>query len=155
VAFDGEQWSDAGDNEPPYPQTMEFQYGIGTSFDTVGTWVTPGGNFDFTSPVFTTTNHPIDGNGIGRVANLGGTISDLSWSSGETLWLRWIERNDLVFDHAMGIDNFSFSAAAIPVSAVPEVGTATIYSLIGCLFAAAWGGRAILEFLSRGSYPKR
>lgn len=141
AAFDGEQWSDAGDNEPPYPQVMTFQYGFGNSFETVSTWVSPGGNFDFTSPVFTTTSQPIDGNGIGRVANLGGTISDLSWSEGETLWLRWVDRNDPVFDHAMAIDNFSFSAAANAVSAVPEAGTAIIYGAIGCLLAAAFAAR--------------
>ena len=153
--FNGEQWSDAGDNEPPYPQVMGFQYGFGDSFTTVGTWVSPGASFDFTSPVFTTTNQPIDGNGIGRVANLGGTISDLTWDDGETLWLRWVERNDLVFDHAMAIDNFSFTAAATVASAVPESGTATIYGIICCVIAMTWGRRAVLEFFSGDFFAKR
>ena len=37
VAYDGEQWRDAGDNEPPYAQTMEFQYGLGSDFSSVST----------------------------------------------------------------------------------------------------------------------
>ena len=35
LRYDGEQWRDAGDNEPPYAQTMEFQYGFGNTFATV------------------------------------------------------------------------------------------------------------------------
>jgi hypothetical protein len=134
VGFDGEQWRDAGDNEPPYAQTMVLQYGFGASFATVGTWTTPGGDFDWTSPVFTLTAGAIDGNSAGRVADRGGTITGLAWQPGEVLWLRWIERNDPVFDHAMAIDNFSFSAGA---AAVPEAGTAAVFALVSIFLIAA------------------
>jgi hypothetical protein len=136
VAYDGEQWRDGGDNEPPYAQTMEFQYGFGPDFSSVSSWTSPGGNFNFISPVFTTSAGPIDGNSIGRVPNLGGTISSLDWQPGETLWLRWIERNDLGIDHGMAIDSFSFSAAPPAVTAVPEATTAVVFlviSVIVCL----------------------
>jgi hypothetical protein len=111
LAYDGEQWSNAGDNELPYAQTTKFEYGFGPSFSSVSTWVAPTGNFSFTSPVYTKTAGPIDGNGIGRVADLSGSVTNLAWQSGTTLWLRWVETNDSGADAAMAIDNFSFSAA--------------------------------------------
>ncbi len=143
VAYDGEQWRDAGDNEPPYAQTMEFQYGFGSDFSSVSTWNSPGGSFDFTSPVFTTTAGAIDGNVAGSVAGLGGTISDLSWQAGETLWLRWVVQNDSGFDHALAIDNFSLNAAAA-VSAVPEAGSMLTVGLGGLVaFALVWLGNRV------------
>ena len=119
VKYDGEQWSDAGDNEPPYAQTMKLEYGFGTSFSSVSIWTAPGSSFNFTSPVFTTNAVAIDGNNAGRVANLGGTVSSLAWQAGQTLWIRWTEQNDAGNDAAMAIDNFSFSGN---LAVVPEAG---------------------------------
>ena len=139
VKYDGEQWRDGGNNFPPevvpYPQTMVFQYGFGSTFGAVSNWISPGGSFDFTSPVFTANQGAIDGNEpVNRTANLGGTITGLSdWVPGQTLWLRWIERNDNVVDHGLAIDDFSFS-----VTAVPEPSAAAFGGVIGvlALFAA-------------------
>jgi len=144
--YDGEQWRDAGDNEPPYAQTMEFQYGFGADFATVSSWITPGGSFSFTSPVFTTTDGPVNGNGAGRIASLGGSITNLDWQSGATLWLRWVERNDLVFDHGLAIDNVSFSASGT-ITAVPEAGPLAIGAIVCCLCVIAVGGRATTRWL--------
>lgn len=156
INFDGEQWGDAGNNEidqPPFAQVMQLQYGFGPSFASVSTWLTPGGMFDFTSPVFTAINQPIDGNGIGRVANLGGTIADLVWGDGEVLWFRWAEKNDFMFDHAMGIDNVSFTAGVNSVSAVPEANSAIIYGVVCVLFTAVWGVHKLLKLVfTEGEY---
>jgi hypothetical protein len=127
VAYDGEQWRDAGDNGPPYAQTMNFEYGFGTDFSSVATWIAPGSSFNFTSPVFTTTAGPVDGNNAGRVANIGGTVSNLAWQAGQTLWVRWIEQNDLGNDAGLAIDNFSFSAN---LTAVPEAGAFELVTLL-------------------------
>jgi hypothetical protein len=143
LTFDGEQWRDAGDNEPPYPQTMVLQYGFGPTFTTVGTWTTPGGTFDFTSPQYTLTQGAIDGNSDGLDAGLGGTIMGLSWQPGESLWLRWIEKNDSAFDHALAIDNFSFTAGA---AVVPEAGTAVVFGVVSALLMA--GGHSLRRSVS-------
>jgi hypothetical protein len=120
--YDGEQWLDAG-NGPDTAQTMEVQYGFGADFGSIApaSWVTPTGNFAFTSPVFSDNQHVINGNlPENRVENLGGTIGDLSWQPGTTLWLRWVERNDPGGDAALAIDHFQFSAGTADISAVPE-----------------------------------
>jgi hypothetical protein len=110
--FDGEQWRDGGNVTP---QTMVLQYGFGSSFSTVA-WSTPGGNFDWASPVATTAAGAVDGNGAGLMANRGGTVSGTDWADGGTLWLRWVETNDAGNDHGLAIDNVSLSVSAVPES---------------------------------------
>jgi hypothetical protein len=114
VQFDGEQWRNGGNTSP---QPMVLQYGFGASFAGVADWMQPGGAFDWVSPVATSPASAVDGNGIGRVADVGGSIAT-DWAPGDTLWVRWVELNDFGSDHGLAIDNFSFS-----VTAVPEPGT--------------------------------
>ncbi|MGF1938374.1 MAG: SdiA-regulated domain-containing protein [Nostoc sp. ChiQUE02] len=111
VAFNGEQWRNNGNTTA---QSMVLQYGFGTSFTTVPNWTTPGGNFNWTSPVATATAAAVDGNGSGRVTNLGGTLNTLNWANNDTLWFRWIENNDTGNDHGLAIDDFSLSASVTP-----------------------------------------
>ncbi len=113
LGYDGEQWRNGGNIAA---QSLTLQYGIGDSFGSVTDWVTPGGNFDFTSVVNTATAAAVDGNGVGHVAGLGGSAS-LSWADGATLWVRWADLNDVGNDHGLAIDNLNFSVTA---AAVPE-----------------------------------
>ena len=112
LGYNGEQWRNGGNTSA---QSLTLQYGIGDSFDTVTTWVSPGGNFDFTSVVNGATAAVVDGNGAGLVTGLGGTQS-LSWADGATLWVRWTDLNDIGNDHGLAIDNVNLSV----VAAVPE-----------------------------------
>jgi hypothetical protein len=111
VNFDGEQWRNGGNAST---QTMVLEYGLGTSFEGVSGWTAPGGTFDFVSPIATASAGALDGNSSeNRVAGLGGEISGINWSAGETLWLRWIELNDAGNDHGLAIDNFMFSTGTV------------------------------------------
>jgi hypothetical protein len=114
VGFDGEQWRNGGNTSA---QTMVLEYGFGATFGAVASWTAPGGAFDFVSPTVGSTGAALDGNAAAnRVAGLGGTISNLTWSAGDTLWVRWVERNDSGNDHGLSIDNFEFSAVPAPGS---------------------------------------
>lgn len=119
LSFDGEQWRNGGNMTA---QSMVLQYGLGASFSTVSSWTTPGGNFDWTSPVATTPAAPVNGNVEGRVANRGGTLTGLNWVSNETLWIRWVELNNAGSDHGLAIDNFRM---AIPEVIITESGSST------------------------------
>ncbi len=111
LGFDGEQWRDANTNV----QTMVFEYGFGADFASISTWQSPGGNFNWNSPVTDNAAGPVDGNGAGLVADRGGEANGLKWTNGETLWLRWVELNDTGLDHGLAIDNFTFSwVAGVP-----------------------------------------
>jgi hypothetical protein len=111
LSFDGEQWRNGGNTSA---QAMVLEYGFGSSFSAVTSWLAPGGAFDWTSPVATATAAAVNGNVAGWVAGRGGTVSTV-WNAGDTLWVRWIERNDAGNDHGLAIDNFSFTAGAAPV----------------------------------------
>lgn len=111
LAFNGEQWRNGGNITP---QTIVLEYGFGSTFDSVTTWTAPGGSFDSTSPVATATAGVVDGNGAGLIAGRGGTLSNLGWNSGDTLWIRWVERNDAASDHGLAIDNISLTTGTTP-----------------------------------------
>jgi hypothetical protein len=120
INFDGEQWRNGGNTTA---QTMVLEYGLGSDFTTVTSWIDPTG-LEWTSPVATSTAATVDGNFAGLVPNVNGTVS-LNWGVGETLWLRWIERNDAGNDHGLAIDNFSLSTGVTPPSTPTVTVTAT------------------------------
>lgn len=110
--YDGEQWRNGGNTSA---HTMNVQYGFGSTFSTVSSWTNAASTFNFTSPITGSSASALDGNAAAnRAAGLGGTVSDLTWANGDTLWLRWIEINDAGSDHALAIDNLTFSANAVP-----------------------------------------
>ncbi len=125
LSFDGEQWRNGGNTTA---QTMVFEYGFGANFGAVTTWTAPGGSFDWTSPVAASAASVVDGNSTGRVAGLGGLVS-VSWNAGDTLWLRWTERNDTGNDHGLAIDSFSLTP-------VPEPSTTALMAIGGLMLAA-------------------
>jgi hypothetical protein len=111
VGFDGEQWRNGGNASP---QPMVLEYGYGSSFAAVSSWTAPAGSFNWMTPVATTTAATLDGNApVNSVLGLGGTVAT-SWAAGDTLWIRWVERNDVGNDHGLAIDNVSFSVSAVP-----------------------------------------
>ncbi|MBX3409399.1 MAG: hypothetical protein KF859_05885 [Phycisphaeraceae bacterium] len=111
ISFNGEQWRNGGNTTA---QPMVLEYGFGATFGAVASWTAPGGTFNWTSPVATSSNAAVDGNVAGRVNGVGGTISDLSWNHGGMLWVRWVELNDAGNDHGLAIDDVSFSAIPTP-----------------------------------------
>jgi hypothetical protein len=118
IAFNGEQWRNGGNATA---HTMVLEYGYGASFGEVTSWTAPGGTFNWTSPVATTSAAALDGNNAGRAANRGGTLnlSANPWAADPTLWLRWIENNDSGNDHGLAIDDLTITTAQAP--AQPEV----------------------------------
>lgn len=110
ISFNGEQWRNGG-NASAQPMVLEF--GLGASFGTVGPWTAPV-FLTWNSPVVGTTAAAVDGNTAGLVTGLSATVGGLGWAAGDTLWLRWIERNDAGNDHGLAIDDLSFSVSAVP-----------------------------------------
>ena len=134
LAFNGEQWRNGGNTSA---QNMMFEYGFGSTFAGVSTWLAPGGLFDWTSPLASGTGAAVNGNAAGRVSGRGGSLS-LSWANDATLWLRWTERNDVGNDHGLAIDDLQFTAGAAPTP-VP------VPPALGLLLA----GAAALQRLAR------
>ncbi len=116
ISYDGEQWRNNGNATA---QTMILEYGFGSTFSGVTTWTAGGSAFNFTGPVATASPAAaVNGNVAGKVAGIGGTVSGLTWAPGSTMWVRWVELNDSGNDHALAIDNFSFTAVPEPSAAI-------------------------------------
>lgn len=116
LGYTGEQWRNGGNTAA---QSLTLEYGFGATYAT--TTFTAAGGLGFTSPVVGATAAAVDGNAAGAVANLGGVVAT-NWAVGDTLWLRWVDLNDVGNDHGLAIDNLSFS-----VTAVPEPGTVALW----------------------------
>lgn len=110
LSFAGEQWRNGGSAAV---QSLSVQYGFGAAYTAATTALT-----SFDSVVNTTTAAAVDGNGVGRVAGLGGTVNT-TWGAGQTLWITWTDVDNTGGDHGLAIDDVSFSA----ITAVPEPGT--------------------------------
>ena len=115
LRFNGEQWRNGGNTEP---QPMVLEYGMGATFADVPEWLPAGANFNWQSPVATGNAAAVDGNVAGRVSNVGGDLRGLGWAPGATLWLRWIELNDVGNDHGLAIDDVSITLA-LPDTTAP------------------------------------
>lgn len=108
VAFNGEQWRNGGNTAV---QQLSFEFGFGSAFGTVAAWIpAPTGNM--VSPLVGSTAAAVDGNAAGRIGGLGATID--GWAPGQTLFLRWVDRNDVGNDHGLAIDDFSLTVTAVP-----------------------------------------
>lgn len=137
AGWDGEQWRNGGNAAA---HSMVFEYGFGSTFGSVSVWNAPGGSFDWSSLVNTTPAAAVVGNAAGLVAGKGGAITGLSWSAGDTLWLRWLERNDTGSDHGLALDNFTFHATApAPSGRVPDALPLgfVVVTLLGLLLCAS------------------
>ncbi|MGB3069454.1 MAG: ExeM/NucH family extracellular endonuclease [Ottowia sp.] len=116
ISFNGEQWRNGGNTSA---QAMVMQYGLSSdgSFAGVATWTD---SLSWNSPVTGSSAASVDGNAAGR-APVSGALSNLNWQPSQTLWLRWIEKNDPGNDHGLAIDDFSMlsgSAASGPTFAI-------------------------------------
>jgi predicted extracellular nuclease len=122
LSFNGEQWRNGGNASA---QSMVLEYGFGSTFAAVSNWMAPGGNFNWTSPVASSTSAAVDGNGAGRVSNRGGSLQNLGWLASSTLWFRWIENNDTGNDHGLAIDDVSITlGASLPVVTISSLDAA-------------------------------
>lgn len=129
ISFVGEQWRNAGSSSttPGVAQTLDFQYQIGATSLTSGTW-TDFNSLDFTSPVFGTISPTaLDGNSAANRTTLSSTLSGLNIAPGQEIWLRWSDLNDANNDHGLAIDDLAVSAGdgTLP----PAVPTVTINAI--------------------------
>lgn len=125
LSFIGRQWRTYSNTTP----ALSFQYKIGGTFDNDATnslsgnasWI-PFAALDFIVPVTNASQTSIDGLTAPNFTSLSNSVSGLSWSSGEVLWMRWRQENLPGTDAQMAIDDISFTA-------VPEPSTYALLSL--------------------------
>ena len=127
LSYDGEQWRTGGSTQGLNTLTLQLSTD-GT------TWTDLGSAFNFATPINNSASGTaLDGNApANRVAGIGGTVVlGTSIADGSTFYLRWADPDDAGTDAGVAIDNFSFSA-----SAVPEPATLMMLVLGGGLLAS-------------------
>lgn len=114
LTFDGEQWKDGGSASAVF-NTDTFSYGIGNTSLTSGTF-TDVSALNFTALVNNNSaDVATDGNNATyRSANISATISGITWTAGQSLWIRWSDANDTGNDDGLAVDNVRFSAVPEP-----------------------------------------
>jgi hypothetical protein len=129
--YRGEQWRDGN----VAVQSLTFEYAVFASFNPVtaataigaisapGFTAVPGLNFD--SPVHAGANVALDGNLAPNFVSISSSVS-AAWPDGSYLVMRWTDVDDAGNDHALGIDDLTFTA-------VPTPGTAALLGLAGLL----------------------
>jgi hypothetical protein len=109
LTFDGEQWRDGAAGT----ESLLFAFST-TSNDS--SWFSSAALYTqvpeltFTAPVAAGTDSGVDGNGVGRIADITATITNFTWNPGEELWLRWSDEQIVGNDDGMAIDNVRFTA---------------------------------------------
>ncbi|EKQ68218.1 putative extracellular nuclease [Leptolyngbyaceae cyanobacterium JSC-12] len=110
ISYTGEQWRYSG---TAAAQTVDFQYQIGATSLTSGTWI-DFNPLDFVSPVISGTTGALNGNLASNQTAISSTLSGISLTPGQEIWLRWSDIDHPGSDHGLAIDNFSVSTTATP-----------------------------------------
>jgi uncharacterized protein len=119
ISYAGEQWRTGGSSTatPSVAQKIDFQYQIGATSLTTGTWLDVDA-LDFNSPIFgTTAASALDGNAAANRTSLSNSITGLTIQPNEEVWLRWQDLNDANNDHGLAVDDLNVSAIVVPPQA--------------------------------------
>jgi predicted extracellular nuclease len=115
INYAGEQWR----NSAAAAQTVDFQYQLGATSLSTGTW-TDFNPLDFTSPVTGGTVGARNGNLSTNRTILSGTLSGLSLAAGQEIWLRWSDPDHSNSDHGLAIDDVQVSINPLPGISISE-----------------------------------
>jgi predicted extracellular nuclease len=115
INYAGEQWR----NSAAAAQTVDFQYQLGATSLTSGTW-TDFNPLDFTSPVTGGSAAALNGNLSTNRTLLSGSLSGLSLAPGQEIWLRWSDPDHSGSDHGLAIDDVQVSINPLPGITIAE-----------------------------------
>ncbi|OLP16352.1 hypothetical protein BST81_21405 [Leptolyngbya sp. 'hensonii'] len=126
INYFGEQWR----NSAATGQTLDFQYQIGATGLTTGTWT----NFDpldFTSPITGGTASALNGNLAQNRTLVSGTLNNLSLAPGQEIWFRWSDPDHPGSDHGLSIDDVKVSTSPLAGITLTESGGNTTVNEAG------------------------
>lgn len=115
-SYDGEQWRNGANAAV---NTLVTAYGIVDAgaglLNKAGQYTNLPSTAHFSGPVTGGTAGALDGNAsANRLSSITATVTGLTWAPGQELWIRWYDDNDPGAESGLAIDNFSFTASAVP-----------------------------------------
>ncbi|HSU53505.1 MAG TPA: PEP-CTERM sorting domain-containing protein [Candidatus Dormibacteraeota bacterium] len=136
VGYTGEQWRNGGNTAV---QTLAFSYqtsAIGFS-SPIDTGAEPAAGWtaftalNFNTPTTGATAAALDGNLAANRTVLGPTVlTGVTLNPGDSIFLRWRDIDDSGNDHALAIDDFSFSASVIPEPSTAALAGLAAFGLV-------------------------
>ncbi len=142
ISYTGEYWrssipSTSGGNAPQ--NSLTFAYAVGASGlatylgDAVGTnGLTAFPALNLVGPAsvpFGTTPLSLDGNAAGNHQTFSGTLTNLAWAQGTSLYIRWQDTDDAGNDAGLAVDDFSL--AVVPEPSALVLGSLSLLGLLG------------------------
>ncbi|HOA75177.1 MAG TPA: PEP-CTERM sorting domain-containing protein [Phycisphaerae bacterium] len=116
LSYVGEQWRDGGAAGGSAAQTIVFGYSFDATDVGHGTFINVP-ELNFTSPVFgAASGVALDGNAAANRTLISFTVTGLEWLPGTELWIRWNDPDHDGNDHALAVDDLSFSAVPEPAT---------------------------------------
>ncbi len=113
-----EQWRSGSNNT--VNEISAFEYSLDATDLSTGTWTAATG-FDLVEKLTASiAAEAQNGNLPENQTAISATLSDLTWTAGSTLWIRWSDVNDLGSDGICTIDNMVMTVTTGAVTADPE-----------------------------------
>jgi len=135
ISYTGEQWRNGGNTAA---HTLAFSYQVSASpftspisVDNTDPAWTGFSGLSFITPITGAVAGALDGNLPANQTSFSGVLlTGVTLAPGEELFLRWLDIDDSGNDHGFGVDNFSFSASAVPEPATAALGGLALLALI-------------------------
>ncbi|MFM8807345.1 MAG: beta strand repeat-containing protein, partial [Chthoniobacterales bacterium] len=146
LSYTGREWRGYSNTTP----VLSFQYKIGGTFDNdptnslTGSW-TDFSSLNFVLPV-TNNNAQVNGLNSPNFTAISNTVTGLTWSTNQVLWLRWRQQNLAGTDAQLALDDLVFNAFGTPVSggnywsAIAGGGGSGTWTSAGTTWATNTGG---------------
>jgi hypothetical protein len=133
IGYTGEEWRNGGNTAV---QQLAFSYAVSsvgfsgpiptTDENAIASGWTPFSALSFNSPTTGATAANLDGNAAANRTVFGPTVlTGVTLNPGDSIFLRWRDIDDTGNDHALAVDDFSFSASI----AAPEPTSAALIGL--------------------------
>lgn len=113
-----EQWRSGSSNTAN--EITKFEYSLDATDLLTGTWIALSSMDLVELNTGSAEAAPLDGNLPANQSSISGTINDLVWPSGATLWIRWTDANDVGSDGICAVDNLSVTVTTGEVVIDPE-----------------------------------
>jgi hypothetical protein len=124
ISYIGEFWR-SSTSATGAPNTLVFGYSVGPSSSATYLTAASAGlaSLDLVGPAPVAANGPLDGDLPINQSPRSGTLTNLNWLPGQSLYLRWQDANDQGNDAGLAVDNFTIT--------IPEPTTAALMMLAG------------------------
>ncbi len=136
VGYTGEHWRRSGALSA-ITHSLTVDYRISAALGTLSDAATSIPSLQFDTTTFTPAG-ALDGNAAANREVFSPLTIAGSWAPNHFLWIRWTDVNDADNDNGLAIDDFSFSAQAVPE---PSSAAGLLMAGIGAMMHRRWRGR--------------